>query len=192
MSDQPSRPRCLCGRPYQAAAVASGELRYCAGCGTDLTALTPEQAYREDSAGWLPAVAATTSAARRHPWRTLIAAAVILVVVVAIGQNAWRLHPSPGYVPGSAGSGPRPPVAWPGQSSPGPGSGSGGTSWWSKYDSSVKSRIDNLAAAGDCAGLQAEFDIADANDDATRDRTGSGTADLMGYIDDKMRAAACY
>lgn len=60
-----------------------------------------------------------------------------------------------------------------------------------KYAASVADRIDALAAARDCSGLQAEFDTASRNDAATRTRTGSGTADLMQYIQDKMRAAAC-
>jgi hypothetical protein len=49
-----------------------------------------------------------------------------------------------------------------------------------------------MAVAGDCAGLQAEFDVADANDAAQRDRVGDGNADLMQYIDDKLEAAGCY
>lgn len=63
---------------------------------------------------------------------------------------------------------------------------------WSGYHPSVKERIDALAAARDCAGLQREHDVAWQNDDAQRARTGRGTADLMDYIDDKMRAAGCY
>lgn len=63
---------------------------------------------------------------------------------------------------------------------------------WENYSPSVKARIDSLAAAGDCSGLQREFDIADENDDAQRARVGSGNADLMSYIDDKMRATGCY
>lgn len=61
-----------------------------------------------------------------------------------------------------------------------------------KYSAAVQTRIDAMAADRDCRGLQAEFDTADANDDATRRRTGSGTADLMGYIDDAMRRVGCY
>lgn len=62
----------------------------------------------------------------------------------------------------------------------------------SKYSVTVQERIDTMADHRDCAGLQDEFDIADANDAATRNRTGSGTADLMGYIDDAMRRVGCY
>lgn len=63
---------------------------------------------------------------------------------------------------------------------------------WSRYHASVKERIDQLAEARDCEGLQREFDIAHSNDGAQRARTGRGTSDLMGYIDDKLETAACY
>jgi hypothetical protein len=63
---------------------------------------------------------------------------------------------------------------------------------WSDYASSVRSRIDGLAAAKDCEGLQAEFDTADANNAGTMTRTGHNNAALMGYIDIQMRAAGCY
>ncbi len=63
---------------------------------------------------------------------------------------------------------------------------------WENYAPSVKAQIDSLASASDCAGLQAEFDTADANDDAQRARTGDGNADLMSYINDKMSSAGCY
>lgn len=61
-----------------------------------------------------------------------------------------------------------------------------------KYSPEAERRIIALAAAGDCGGLQAEFNVADRNDAATRSRTGSGTADLMSFIDGHMRAAGCY
>ena len=63
---------------------------------------------------------------------------------------------------------------------------------WSKYGDGLQERIDSLAAAADCSALQSEFDTAFDNDELTRERTGSGNADLMAYIDDKLRAAGCY
>lgn len=63
---------------------------------------------------------------------------------------------------------------------------------WENYDPSVKTRIDSMAASGECPGLQAEFDTAEANSDAQRARTGDGNADLMDYIDGKMSDAGCY
>ena len=59
---------------------------------------------------------------------------------------------------------------------------------WSRYDSSLKSRIDSL----DCTGLQKEFNMAEANSDRQRDRTGSGNMNLMTYIDAKMQEKSCY
>lgn len=64
--------------------------------------------------------------------------------------------------------------------------------WGGKYDISVKNRIDSMAQRSDCSGLQAEFNQAYENDDITRRRTGAGTADLMEYIDGKLRSAGCY
>jgi opacity protein-like surface antigen len=63
---------------------------------------------------------------------------------------------------------------------------------WENYAPEVRTRIDRMATEGDCDGLQAEFDTADANDAAQRDRVGSGNADLMGYIDGKLSEAGCY
>jgi len=63
---------------------------------------------------------------------------------------------------------------------------------WGDYDETVKERIDGLEDAKDCAGLQGEFDIADANSTATLNRTGHGNADLMGYIDEALELAGCY
>lgn len=63
---------------------------------------------------------------------------------------------------------------------------------WKNYSPDVKQRIEGYTASKDCAGLQREFDTADANNDAQRSRTGSNNADLMGYLDDLMRDAGCY
>ncbi len=71
------------------------------------------------------------------------------------------------------------------------GGGNAGVDW-SSYDASVKARIDSLETAADCTGLQSEFDIADANDAVQRERTGTGNAELMTYLDDLMRDAGCY
>lgn len=72
------------------------------------------------------------------------------------------------------------------------GSGGSGGVPWQDYAPNLQSRIDDLAGAKDCTSLQAEFDAADANNDATRSRTGHNNADLMAYIDSKMRSTGCY
>lgn len=61
-----------------------------------------------------------------------------------------------------------------------------------RYADEVRTKIDDLVTAKDCAGLQAEFNRADANDAAQRAKTGSGTADLMTYIDGALKAANCH
>ena len=63
---------------------------------------------------------------------------------------------------------------------------------WGDYSADLQSRIDAAAASRDCDALQEEFDVADANDDATRARTGHGNAELMTYIDAALRTAGCY
>ena len=63
---------------------------------------------------------------------------------------------------------------------------------WADYAPTVKKRIDRMVQRGNCDGLQAEFDNADANNDATMQRTGHNNADLMTYIDATMEEAGCY
>ncbi len=63
---------------------------------------------------------------------------------------------------------------------------------WADYATDVQPRIESLRAANNCSGLQAEFDNADANNVATLNRTGHNNAELMGYIDGKLREAGCY
>lgn len=63
---------------------------------------------------------------------------------------------------------------------------------WGDYDSALQGRIDDLATAKDCAGLQTEFDNADANSTATKQRTGHTNAALMSYIDGKLKDAGCH
>jgi hypothetical protein len=70
--------------------------------------------------------------------------------------------------------------------------GDGGGVPWDNYDASVKDRIDSLEVAADCDGLQGEFDTADANNAQQRERTGTGNAELMAYIDAIMRDVGCY
>ena len=63
---------------------------------------------------------------------------------------------------------------------------------WADYAPAVKSDIDAMTSAGDCIGLQTQFDTADANNQATMDRVGHNNAALMSYIDESMRMAGCY
>lgn len=63
---------------------------------------------------------------------------------------------------------------------------------WENYSTDVKRLIDEDTVAQDCEMLQGAFDVADTADDAQRDRTGDGNADLMGYIDESLELAGCY
>jgi hypothetical protein len=63
---------------------------------------------------------------------------------------------------------------------------------WADYFADVKQRIDQATRQGKCKALQHEFDIADANSDATMERTGHSNANLMSYIDEALREAGCY
>lgn len=63
---------------------------------------------------------------------------------------------------------------------------------WENYADTVKQRIADLIDAQDCTSLQAEFDIADQNSEATRNRTGESNANLMALIDDRMREIGCF
>lgn len=63
---------------------------------------------------------------------------------------------------------------------------------WSDYSPTVKTRIEGLIQSGDCLNLQKEFDIADQNDAAQRNRVGVGNADLMNYLNKSMKDLSCY
>jgi len=63
---------------------------------------------------------------------------------------------------------------------------------WSDYAPTVKTRIEELIQSGDCSGLQTEFDVADQNDAAQRNRVGVGNADLMNYINTSMQKLGCF
>jgi hypothetical protein len=63
---------------------------------------------------------------------------------------------------------------------------------WSDYSPAVKTRIEELIQSGDCSSLQTEFDIADQNDAAQRNRVGVGNADLMNYINTSMQKLGCF
>lgn len=63
---------------------------------------------------------------------------------------------------------------------------------WKDYAPDVKARIDESGLKKDCKALQTEFNVADANNEATRKRVGHNNAALMSYIDETMRKAGCY
>jgi hypothetical protein len=62
---------------------------------------------------------------------------------------------------------------------------------WSDYAPTVKTRIEEFIQSADCSSLQKEFDVADQNDAAQRNRVGVGNADLMNYINTSMEKLGC-
>ena len=63
---------------------------------------------------------------------------------------------------------------------------------WQNYSPNVKTNYEALFSSGDCEGLQEQFDIAESNSDAQRNRVGEGNADLMMLADAMMREVGCY
>jgi hypothetical protein len=63
---------------------------------------------------------------------------------------------------------------------------------WQNYSPNVKTNLFSLYEASDCGGLQSQFDISYQNDDAQRNRVGSGNADLLNLTDAMMREIGCY
>lgn len=62
---------------------------------------------------------------------------------------------------------------------------------WEDYAPSVKTRIDDMMVAKDCAGLQEQFDVTDSNNAATMNRTGHNNSKLMMYEMEAMEIAGC-
>lgn len=60
---------------------------------------------------------------------------------------------------------------------------------WANYSPELKGRIDAMET---CEELQKQFNISESNSDRQRARTGEGNANLMGYIDGRMREKGCY
>ena len=63
--------------------------------------------------------------------------------------------------------------------------------WDGKYTPTVKARLDGLIKSKDCDGLQAELLTAKATNAAKKRLDGSGTADLVAYIEYGLDKADC-
>jgi hypothetical protein len=63
--------------------------------------------------------------------------------------------------------------------------------WGGKYTATAKARLDKLIQAKDCDGLQAELATAKATNAAKKRLDGSGTADLVAYIEYGLDKAGC-
>lgn len=63
--------------------------------------------------------------------------------------------------------------------------------WGGKYSTTVKKRLDELVAKKDCDALQAELKTAHTIDEAKKHLYGSGSADLVAYIEWGLDEADC-
>jgi len=63
--------------------------------------------------------------------------------------------------------------------------------WNGKYTPTVKARLDDLVKTKDCDGLRAELVTAKATNAAKKQLNGSGTADLVAYIEYGLDKAGC-
>lgn len=63
--------------------------------------------------------------------------------------------------------------------------------WGGKYSTTAKKRLDALVAAKDCNGLRSELLTAKATNAAKKRLNGSGTADLVAYIEYGLDKAGC-
>lgn len=59
---------------------------------------------------------------------------------------------------------------------------------WFKYPDGLQARIDNAS----CVEKQETFDALADMDEAVRTREGTGTADVLDYVDHSLREAGCY
>ena len=63
---------------------------------------------------------------------------------------------------------------------------------WSDYAPGLQAKIDAMASAKDCDGMQAEFNQIGGTNLVMRARFGHGNVEVLGYIDDKERVANCF
>ena len=63
--------------------------------------------------------------------------------------------------------------------------------WGGKYSTTVKERLDELVAKKDCDSLQAELKTAHTIDEAKKRSYGSGSQDLVAYIEWGLDESGC-
>ncbi|HEY0520451.1 MAG TPA: hypothetical protein VGC84_13235 [Ilumatobacteraceae bacterium] len=63
---------------------------------------------------------------------------------------------------------------------------------WGDYAPALQSKIDAMAVAKDCAGLQLQFNQIGGTNLAMRNRYGHGNVEVLTYIDKKEREASCF
>ncbi len=63
---------------------------------------------------------------------------------------------------------------------------------WKDYEPGLQAKIDAMAAAQDCDGMQTEFNQIGATNLAVRNKFGHGNLPVLAYIDAKERQANCF
>ena len=63
---------------------------------------------------------------------------------------------------------------------------------WRDYAPGLQAKIDAMAAAKNCDGLQFEFNDIGGTNLAVRNRTDHGNEEILRYIDAKEREANCF
>ena len=63
---------------------------------------------------------------------------------------------------------------------------------WGDYDVGLQAKIDSMAAAKDCDGMQAEFNQIGGTNLAVRNKFGHGNEAVLTYIDAREREANCF
>jgi hypothetical protein len=63
---------------------------------------------------------------------------------------------------------------------------------WRDYEPGLQAKIDAMAVAKDCAGMQLEFNEIGGTNLAVRNKFGHGNEEILQYIDLKERADNCF
>jgi hypothetical protein len=63
---------------------------------------------------------------------------------------------------------------------------------WRDYEPGLQAKIDAMALAKDCDGMQLEFNEIGGTNLAVRNRYGHGNLEVLNYIDAKEREANCF
>jgi len=63
---------------------------------------------------------------------------------------------------------------------------------WKDYEPGLQARIDAMASAKDCDGLQSEFNAIGSTNLAVRNAHGHGNEEILHYIDVKENGANCF
>ncbi len=63
---------------------------------------------------------------------------------------------------------------------------------WEDYEPGLQAKIDAMATAKDCDGMQLKFNQIGGTNLAVRNKFGHGNEEVLGYIDARERQANCF